>query len=228
MRISLPSGTEAELALPDDEPARGLVLAPDIGGLRPLFDDLCARLAAENRWAVCAPEPFPGRESMTLEERMAAVAGLDDAKQLGDLTEAADHLRGLGVEPIAVLGFCMGGMYALKASNAGPSGKDEQRPFDKAVAFYGMIRVPPQWQSDTQGAPLDAVTAPGAADVLAIIGTADPYTPPDDVDALEAAGATVVRYEGAEHGFVHDPSRPSHRPDDAADAWRRVTEFLRV
>lgn len=218
MRISLPSGTEAELAIPDGEPTRGLVLAPDIMGLRPLFDDLCARLAAENGWAVCAPEPFPGRESMPLEERMGAVAGLADDKQVGDLTEAADHLRGLGIEPIAVLGFCMGGMYALKASAAGP--------FDRAVAFYGMINVPRQWQSDTQGPPLAYVTADGAAPVLAIIGTADPYTPPEDVDALEKTGATVVRYEGAEHGFVHDPSRPSHRADAAADAWRRAVAFL--
>jgi dienelactone hydrolase len=35
-----------------------------------------------------------------------------------------------------------------------------------------------------------------------------------------------VRYEGAEHGFVHDASRPAHRADDAADAWRRVIAFL--
>ncbi len=220
MRISLPSGTEAELAIPDTDPTRGLVLAPDIMGLRPLFDDMVARLAAENGWAVLAPEPFPGRESLTLEERVAAVGALRDDEQVGALTEAADHLRGLGVEPIAVLGFCMGGMYALKATSAGP--------FDKAVAFYGMIRVPEQWQSDTQGAPLDCVTAPGAAAVLAIIGTADPYTPPEDVDALEATGATVVRYEGAQHGFVHDPSRPAHRGDDAVDAWRRVRDFLRA
>ena len=45
------------------------------------------------------------------------------------------------------------------------------------------------------------VTEPGAAPVLAIVGTADPYTPPDAVDALEATGAEVHRYEGAEHGF---------------------------
>lgn len=220
MRISLPSGTSAELAIPDTEPVRGLVLAPDIMGLRPLFDDMVARLAAENAWAVLAPEPFPGREAMSLEERMGAVGSLRDDVQVGALTEAADHLRGLGVEPVAVLGFCMGGMYALKASSAGP--------FDKAVAFYGMIRVPAQWQSETQGAPLDCVAAEGAADVLAIIGTADPYTPTEDVDALEAAGATVVRYEGAEHGFVHDASRPSHRGDYAIDAWRRVRDFLRT
>jgi carboxymethylenebutenolidase len=64
--------------------------------------------------------------------------------------------------------------------------------------------------------------------VLAIIGTADIWTPPADVDALEKAGATVVRYEGAEHGFAHDPSRPAHRPDDAADAWTRAVDFLTV
>ena len=219
MRISLPSGTPAELTTPDSEPTRGVALAPDIGGLRPLFDDMCAQLAAEHGWAVCAPEPFPGREAMSLEERMASVGALTDDGQLGPLVEAAHHLRGIGVARVAVLGFCMGGMYALKASGTGV--------FDKAVAFYGMIRVPKQWQSETQTPPLDHVTKLGAAPVLAIIGTADPYTPPDDVEALEKAGATVIRYEGAEHGFVHDPSRPAHRAAAAIDAWQRVRAFLK-
>jgi carboxymethylenebutenolidase len=52
------------------------------------------------------------------------------------------------------------------------------------------------------------------------------WTPTDDVEALEAAGAEVVRYPGAEHGFVHDPDRPAHRPDAAADAWRRTVTWL--
>ena len=215
MRIELPSGTPAELVTPESEPTRGLVIAPDIGGLRPLFDDLCARLASEQGWAVCAVEPFPGRESMTLEERFAALPAVEDDRFLGDLTAAADHL---GTERTAVLGFCMGGMYSLKASGTGR--------FDRAVAFYGMIRVPEAWRGPHQGEPLDAVERPGAAPVLAIVGTADQWTPPTDVDDLEAAGATVVRYEGADHGFVHDPTRPAHRPDDAADAWRRVSDFL--
>jgi NADH:ubiquinone oxidoreductase subunit K len=49
-----------------------------------------------------------------------------------------------------------------------------------------------------------------------------------DVDALAATGATVVRYEGADHGFVHDPTRPAHRADDAADAWSRVIDWLQA
>ena len=66
---------------------------------------------------------------------------------------------------------------------------------------------------------------PEAVPGEAVIGTADQWTPTDDVAALEAAGVTVVRYEGAEHGFVHDASRPAHRADDAADAWSRVITF---
>jgi len=215
-RIELPSGTPAELALPAGRPTLGLALAPDIMGLRPLFDDLCARLAAEQGWAVCAPEPFPGREHLTVEERQAAVAGLDDARVVGDLVAAADRT---GAERVGVLGFCMGGMYALKAAGSGH--------FRRAVAFYGMIRIPEKWLGPGQGQPLDALAKPEACPVLAIVGGCDHWTPPADVAALEPLlDVTVVRYPEADHGFVHDPARPTHRPADAADAWARAIAFL--
>jgi carboxymethylenebutenolidase len=220
VRITLPSGTPAELARPERASGLGVALHPDLGGLRPLFDDLCARLAAEQGWSVCAPEPFPGREAMTLEERMAAVAGLDDDRQLGALHEAAIATE---CERVAVIGFCMGGMYTLKAAgNAGAS-----QPFERAVAFYGMIRVPEQWRGRGHGEPLDALRRPEACPVLAIIGDRDVWTPADDVAALEALpNVTVVRYPEAEHGFAHDPDRPAHRAADANDAWRRAADFL--
>ena len=202
MRITLPSGTPAELARPERPSGLGVALHPDMGGLRQLFDDLCARLAAEQGWTVCAPEPFPGREAMTLEERMAAMAGLDDQRQLGALREAA---VATGCEQVAVIGFCMGGMYTLKA--AGNVGGATPR-FERAVAFYGMIRVPDRWRGPGHGEPLDALRGPEACPVLAIIGERDVWTP------------------GAEHGFAHDPDRPAHRAADAADAWRRAAEFL--
>jgi len=217
MRVELPSGTPAEVARPETgQPTRGLVIAPDIGGLRPLFDDLTARLAREHDWAVIAVEPFPGREDMPIADRLGAVGDLDDDLQIGDLVAAADQLD---VEPVALIGFCMGGMYTLKAAAT--------KRFDRCAAFYGMIRVPEQWRGGGHREPLDGLGDPDVAvRVLAIIGTADIWTPPTDVDDLEAAGVTVVRYEEAEHGFVHDPSRDAHRADDAADAWRRVIAWL--
>ncbi len=123
-----------------------------------------------------------------------------------------------GADTVGILGFCMGGMYVLKAVSTGR--------FHRHCPFYGMIHVPEQWQGAGQSEPLDLLSTGDAGSVLAIIGTEDRWTPPDHVDDLEAAGATVVRYEGADHGFVHDASRPAHRPGDAADAWMRVLAWL--
>ncbi|HAZ35350.1 MAG TPA: hypothetical protein DCY78_05630 [Acidimicrobiaceae bacterium] len=216
MRTELPSGTAAELVHPSAGPSpRGLVVVPDIMGMRPLFDDLVARLAIQQGWSVAAFELFPGREDLEVSDRLAAGSSLEDDRVLGDAVAAADLT---GAETVGILGFCMGGMYVLKAVATGR--------FDSHCPFYGMIRVPEQWRGAGQGEPLDALAAGAAASVLAVIGAEDAWTPPDHVDELEATGATVLRYAGADHGFVHDPSRPAHRAEDAADAWRRVVAWL--
>src|SRR4051795_8509042 len=105
MRTKLPSGTPVEICLPADgrAPGRGLVLIPDIMGMRPLFDEHAQRLADENGWAVACVEPWPGRESMPLAERMNAVGTIDEAALLADLVAAADALA---VEPVGLTGFC--------------------------------------------------------------------------------------------------------------------------
>ncbi len=215
MRITLPTGTPASLSVPD-EPAMGLVIATDLWGLRPLFDEHVERLSREWSMAVCAVEPFPGLDlPQEAEPRFAALAGLDDDAHLADLEAAADAT---GADRVGVIGFCMGGMYTLKAARS--------ERFARLIAFYGMIRVPEDWRSPSQGEPLDHLATGHAERVLAIIGERDPYTPPGDVEALEAAGVTVVRYPDAEHGFAHDPDRPAHRKDDAADAFARAREWL--
>jgi dienelactone hydrolase len=214
MRTTLPSGTPAELVTVADAP-RGLVVIPDIGGLRPLFDDLVASLAADTGWSVCAVEPWPGREDLPLAERLESVGTLHDDRLLGDVVAAADLTGG---PVVSIIGFCMGGMYTLKAAGTGR--------FDRAGAFYGMIHIPEQWRAEHQGDPLAMATSPGACPVLAVIAGDDPWTPSADVDELAAAGASVVRYPGRDHGFVHDASRPTHHAEDAADAWSRVLAFV--
>jgi carboxymethylenebutenolidase len=214
MRITLASGTAAELVTVR-EASVGLVVVPDIMGLRPLFDEHCARLAQANNWNVCSFELFAGNEHLDRDQRMVAAKDLDDAKIMRDALAAADAT---GCAVVNVIGFCMGGMYTLKAVAT--------RRFHRHVPFYGMIHVPDNWRGPGQGDPLDAVRKGDARRVLAVIGTADPFTPPVAVEELEATGVTVVRYHGADHAFVHDPERPVHNPQYAKDAWARAVDWL--
>jgi len=217
VRDTLPNGAPIEVARPaSGEATGGLVLCPDIMGLRPLFDDLAQRLADENGWVVVVPEPFAGREQLTLDERLTSVGQFDDLKVMATLQQAADAT---GMHDVGVLGFCMGGMWALKASATGR--------FHHAVSFYGMVRMPENWRSATQSDAIEFVTSPGACPVMLLVGTEDPFVPLHHVADLQAADAAVHIYEGAEHGFVHDATRPAHRPDDAADAWDRAISFLK-
>ena len=216
MRITLPSGTLAEIARPSTPSGRGLVITPDIYGLRPLFDDMVARLAEEWAMTVIAVEPFPGLDlGDDVEPRVAAVPQLSDDDHLRDLVEAADAT---GCADVGLIGFCMGGMYCFKATRSDR--------FDRIAAFYGMIALPDGWEGPGHVEPLDILRANHADRVLAIIGDLDVYTPPADVDELDATDATVVRYPDAEHGFAHDPKRPAHRPDDAKDAFERSRRWL--
>jgi dienelactone hydrolase len=230
-RIVLVAGdgtpVDAIHARPVGPPDAGLVVHPDMLGVRELFDDLCRRLATHG-FAVACAEPFARfppdvREAQDASVRMARMKDMDDDLQLGDLAAAAAFLMtGDAVERVSILGFCMGGMYTLKAAAT--------ETFARAVPFYGMIRVPDDWRGPSQRDPL--ATAAQVRPTLAIFGGKDPWTPPDDIDALRAAwrdrdDCEIVVYPEADHGFVHAPERPAHRPDDAADAWQRVLSFLR-
>jgi len=218
MRITLSSGTAAEIVRVDS-PSMGLVITPDIFGLRPLFEDHVTRFAREWNMSVIAVEPFPGQEATLgadVEKRFAAVPNISDDAHLRDLELAADELR---TPRVGLMGFCMGGMYCFKSARSDR--------FDRIASFYGMIALPEAWKSSGQGEPLDMLRNGHADRVLAIIGARDTYTPPGDVELLRATGATVQVYGDAEHGFAHDASRPAHRADDAADAFTRTEKWLR-
>jgi dienelactone hydrolase len=194
----------------------GLVIAPDIFSLRPLYDDLVRRLATEWQMAVCAVEPFPGLElGPEIEPRFAAVGSLNDEKHLRDLHDAADAL---GTADVGLIGFCMGGMYCFKSARS--------KRFRKIVSFYGMIKIPDGWKSPTQGEPLEFLRAGNSQRVLAIIGGKDHYTPPADIAELAQLNVEIQIYPDAEHGFAHDASRPAHRAQDAADAFDRAKAWL--
>ena len=212
-------------ARPDGMPHAGVVLHPDMGGLRPMFDDMARRIATYGL-AVCAVEPFaavPEDERVTIEQRIGHVKDLDDRHQMEMLSSAADLLVVEdGVSRVCVLGFCMGGYYTFKAAAADR--------FDAAVAFYGMLRTPDAWRGPGHTIePLDV--AADMCPTLAVFGSADPWTPAPDIEALQTAWAErndceIVIVEGADHGFAHDPERPVHRADDAAALWERALNWV--
>ncbi len=213
-------------ARPDGMPTAGLVLHPDIGGLRPLFEDMARRLATHGL-AVCVIEPWAALPESarwtSVEDRLAHVKDLDDSQQMDMLSAAADLLVVEDdVAQVSVLGFCMGGHYTLKAASIDR--------FDAAVSFYGMIRAPESWNGPGHRIEPLAV-ASLMAPTLAYFGSADRWTPAADIDALRAAWSgrddcEIVVVEGAEHGFVHDPERDVHRADDAKLAWERALAWV--
>ena len=134
MRITLPSGTTASIARAG-QPSMGLVVAPDIFGLRQLYDYMVERYANEWNMTAVAVEPFPGAElGDDLDERFGAVPSLDDDRHLRDLLEAADATE---AGKVGLIGFCMGGMYCFKSARSDR--------FARIASFYGMIREPANW-----------------------------------------------------------------------------------
>ena len=115
---TLPSGTPAHLARSEGA-SRGLIVIPDVWGLRPLFTEMCDDLAARTGWSVGTFEPFPGRDLPNEGDadagpaRFAVLPELSDDRLLGDAVDLADLT---GCDDVGLIGFCMGGMYALKAA----------------------------------------------------------------------------------------------------------------
>jgi carboxymethylenebutenolidase len=212
-------------ARPDGMPRAGVVIHPDVGGLRPLFEDMARRLATHGL-TVCAFEPFatrPESERESVEQRLAHVKDLEDAQQLEIFSSAADLLViEDNISRVSVLGFCMGGHYTFKAAASDR--------FDAAVAFYGMLRTPADWQGPGHTIEPLAV-ADRMCPTLAVFGSIDQWTPADDIDALRTAwrnrsDCEIVMVEGGDHGFVHDPERDVHRAEDAAACWAKAIAWV--
>src|SRR2546429_9509314 len=80
-------------ARPDGEALGGVVLSPDLAGLRPLIEDHCRRLATHGL-AVCAPETFarliPAGGSLAVEGRPAGAGPLPDGASLEGPAQGPD------------------------------------------------------------------------------------------------------------------------------------------
>ena len=228
---------DAYVARPTGDPIGGLVLIHEIWGLVGHITDVADRFAAEG-WLVAAPDILThGGVAPALGEELFALVNSDDeeARTAAQprMREALSGMRApeyavwavaalravvdwLAEQPgvddrIAATGFCFGGTYSFLLA----AHDDRVR----AVApFYGT-------------APSADRIADISAPVLAIYGQHDPAlidALPAVTEAMAEGGVdfTAVVYPDSAHAFFNDTGRRYNRTD-AADAWERVTAFLR-
>jgi carboxymethylenebutenolidase len=217
------------LAHPDEE-APGVVLVPDVRGLYDHYRALARRLAGEG-FAVLAVDLYRRTGPPKIEtpaDAMRWIRELSDPQVLGDLQEAIDDLVGLPEvdgRAVGIVGFCMGGQYALLAACA-------CRGLSACVPFYGMLSYAPGLDPVKKPrSPLDALSELSCP-VLGLYGAEDALIPVSDVRRLEVELARssqpsqVVLYPGAGHAFMNDTRPDAYRPEAARDAWPRMVAFL--
>lgn len=221
-------GTElhGDLYVPGDTLVGGVVVVPSVHGPNDYLAAVARRLKSSGYAALVYDLYSRGDHPGDLSDPsliQRAVASLPDDRVTGDVVAAGEALANELETEVAVLGFCVGGLYAFLA---GCSDR-----FVAAVDFYGMIRYAPGIAESKAGDPIECVPELKAP-LLAHFGTLDPWCSNSDVDEFRVhlAGQKKVHevysYPGAGHAFDEFHRREVYRPVAAADAWRRSIDFL--
>ena len=203
----------------------GVVIAPDVRGLHPFYEELAERFAAAGVHAIAFD--YFGRTAGT-DRRPPDWAYQDhntkntSAQVHADLTTAIGHIRGAtDARSIYVMGFCKGGRVAFNAAA-------EHSGIAGSIGFYGW---PTPRSDDDPAAPVhnaDRMHVP----VLGLFGAADKGIPESAVEQFRKALADkgvrhfIHSYPGAPHSFF-DRTAQEHK-DASEDAWRRVLGFVRT
>lgn len=230
---------EVEVAVSDGKmpayramPAAGRNLAvvlvvQEIFGVHEHIKDVCRRLAKQGYLAI-APDLYARQGDATKYEEVAelikeVVSKVPDAQVMSDLdaTAAWAAMNGGNADKMAVTGFCWGGRIVWMYAAHNPRLK-------AGVAWYGGLVRPVSPLSPTH--PIDIAPALKVP-VLGLYGGADTGIPVDTVEQMRAAlkqagsASEIVVYADTPHGF-HADYRPSYRPVEANDGWRRLMAWF--
>ena len=216
---------------PADGAHAGVLIWPDIKGLRPAFEGMGRRLAGAG-YAVLVVNPFyrdakspvvgsdasfsdpqtrtflRGMASKLTED--AAMADARDYVAFLDAQGAVDVSRKLGTA-----GYCMGGPLIMRTAAAAPE------RIGAAASFHGGGLV-----TDGPDSPHLLIPQTSAAVLHAIAENDDERNPQAKkvlAEAYAAAGlaAEIEVYEGALHGWC-PPDSPVYNEPQAEKAWRRM------
>lgn len=179
-------------------------------GLNSFFKEFCDGLAKEG-FTVLAPDLRDGEIATTIDEAKALMEKEIGEYIAGIMIAAKDYLREKVKNKIGVIGFSMGGAWALVLASETP---DE---IGATVLFYG-----------NEGVHYTKVTSK----VMGHYSDNDEWEPNEFVDntfaEFKKAGvdATLHIYPGVGHWFM-ETDRPEYDSAAAQLAWERTVEFLK-
>lgn len=232
--VKTPDGdADSALFYPDGEgPWPGVLVWPDIMGLRPAFRDLGKRLAADG-YAVLVVNPFyrdrkaseiAGKLDFTKSEDRQMLMGMrakikaeaDGTAYLAFLDGQlqVDKNKGVGVQ-----GYCMGGPLTLQTAAAVPG------RVRAGASFHGAGLV-----TDAPDSP-HLLVPKLKGEYLIAVAKNDDAKAPDDKVKLKAAfdGAKVpatVEVYGGDHGWT-TPENPAYNQAEAERAWAELLKLYR-
>jgi len=213
LNLNQPGGaTTAYVARPDNDATAAVILIQEYWGINDHIRDLAGRYAREG-YVCVAPDLYRGKLAKNSNEAsqfMQALA-LDDGIEI--IRQAiTETKRVYNVQKIGITGYCMGGIYALRAACL-------LSDVAAAVPFYGDV-------------PEENVLKNLKVPTLFIAGKRDAWINPEKVNGLVETARKydlpleVVSYD-ADHAFFNDTRPEVYDAEAAADAWRRVLELFR-
>jgi carboxymethylenebutenolidase len=194
-----------------------VIVVQEWWGLDDHIKDVARRLAGEHYFAV-APDLYSRQgNKVTRDPNIAGelMGGLKQNDGIDDLLSTIDWLKaqnGVRASHIGVIGFCMGGSYAMALPCV-------SHDIKAAAPFYGEI--PPDKKLENLACP-----------VFYAYGENDGWIQRRDVDRLAAAlrklnkPGEVKVYSGCSHGFFNDTRPDVYSAKDARDAWERSLKLF--
>lgn len=211
------AGSYAYLSLPANAkaPMPGVIVIHEWWGPNAHIMHWTDRLADEG-YAALAVDLYEGKVATTADSAMAYMKQVDDAKSIKILKAAHEFLtkdERIKAPKTASIGWCFGGKWSLQLALAEPE-------LDAAVIYYGHLVTDPE--------ELRAIKA----SVFGVFGTQDQSIPPETVKEFDKALKTAaVEHEIHSYDAVHafaNPSNAKYDQKSAADAWAKVSKFLRA
>lgn len=199
--------------VPDGGPGHGVLVLHSWWGLTPDVKAVVEALADAGHTAL-APDLLGGALPADGDEARDVLASSDPNETAALVLSSIVSLRAHSADPdapVAIVGFSMGGSWALWAATRQPDS------VDAAVTYYGI-----------QNIDFETLSAP----VLGHFAATDPLVTDDELVEMQAhlllldKHVEVHRYEGTTHWFAEPGAGEHHDADAAALAWERTLEFL--